>query len=45
MFVAIFFFEMLLKMVAYGIKPYFANNWNVFDFVVVTWSIAAAVII
>ena len=38
-FALIFFLEMLMKMFALGMRNYFANSWNKFDFVVVLSSI------
>ena len=40
----IFMFECLLKLIAYGIKPYFYSSWNKFDFVIVMVSILDIVI-
>eukprot|EP00484_Ammonia_sp_Unknown_P007624 CAMPEP_0197073220 /NCGR_PEP_ID=MMETSP1384-20130603/210494_1 /TAXON_ID=29189 /ORGANISM="Ammonia sp." /LENGTH=1825 /DNA_ID=CAMNT_0042512053 /DNA_START=142 /DNA_END=5619 /DNA_ORIENTATION=+ len=39
-FVIIYSVEAILKLIAYGIKGYFSDWWNVFDFVVVVASIA-----
>ena len=37
-FTAIFFFEAVLKLIAFG-KSYFKNSWNIFDFFVVVSSL------
>lgn len=37
-FIPIFTLEMLLKMIAYGIKFYFYVNWNKLDFCIVIFS-------
>ncbi|NXP18533.1 SCN5A protein, partial [Scytalopus superciliaris] len=39
MFTYIFFMEMLLKWVAYGLHHYFTNSWCLLDFVIVCVSI------
>lgn len=38
-FTFIFFFEMLLKMFGLGLKTYFADGFNIFDFVIVLLSL------
>lgn len=38
-FTIIFFFEMLLKWVAYGFRAYFSNAWCWLDFVIVMVSL------
>lgn len=38
-FVIIFTFEMILKIVAYGFKYYWHVNWNKFDFIIVWMSL------
>ena len=39
LFICIFIIECLLKLFAYGIKPYFHISWNKFDFILVIISI------
>ena len=39
LFIFIFIFECLLKLLAYGIKPYFHISWNKFDFTLIIVSI------
>lgn len=36
---AIFVFELMIKIAALGFKRYFSNGWNVFDFLIVTGSL------
>ncbi|WP_246050178.1 ion transporter [Aquibacillus sediminis] len=36
----IFFVEMVLKMAAFGLRGYFKQKWNIFDFIIVTASVA-----
>eukprot|EP01028_Stygiella_incarcerata_P003241 TRINITY_DN16303_c0_g1_i1.p1 TRINITY_DN16303_c0_g1~~TRINITY_DN16303_c0_g1_i1.p1 ORF type:complete len:988 (+),score=249.52 TRINITY_DN16303_c0_g1_i1:350-3313(+) len=43
-FLAIFFFEMVMKLIAYRPKQYFSDSWNVFDFAIVMGSIVAVAI-
>lgn len=43
-FTTIFFFEMLLKWLAYGFKSYFSNAWCWLDFIIVMVSIFIALI-
>ena len=38
-FVVIFSFETIIKITAYGIKHYWHNHWNKFDFVIVVISL------
>jgi len=40
-FVSIFAIEATMKIIAYGIRHYFLENWNRFDFVIVILSIVA----
>ncbi|NXU85674.1 SCN5A protein, partial [Xiphorhynchus elegans] len=42
MFTYIFFMEMLLKWVAYGLHHYFTNSWCLLDFVIVCVSIISS---
>lgn len=35
-----FFFEMIIKMLGLGFKIYFKDTYNIFDFVVIVFSIA-----
>lgn len=37
-FIVFFLFEMLYKMKYYGIRSFFADGWNVFDFIIVSVS-------
>lgn len=37
-FFAIFFFEATIRIIAIGVKDYFSQTWNIFDFVVVVGS-------
>ncbi len=34
-FVTVYIIEALLKLIAYGLRGYFGDWWNVFDFVIV----------
>jgi len=40
-FVIVFTFEMILKIIAYGFSYYWHVNWNKFDFIIVILSLAA----
>jgi len=40
-FVAIFTFEMILKITAHGFQYYWHVNWNKFDFIIVILSLVA----
>lgn len=37
-FTAVFTIEFVLKLAAFGVKVYFADAWNVFDFLIVVGS-------
>ena len=43
-FTIIFTIEMILKWLAYGIKSYFRNSWNILDFLIVVVSILGTVL-
>jgi hypothetical protein len=43
-FASFFFLEAILKLVALGVRWYFADTWNVFDFIVVACSIFSVTI-
>ena len=43
-FSSVFILEVILKLVGLGIKPYFKDNWNRFDFIVVIITIIAEIV-
>ena len=43
-FTAIFILEAILKMLAWGFKQYFADEWNIFDFVVALGSLIGVIL-
>ena len=42
-FTAIFFIEMVIRLIAYG-KAYFKDYWNIFDFVIIVCSVILIII-
>ncbi|PNH08114.1 Voltage-dependent L-type calcium channel subunit alpha-1C [Tetrabaena socialis] len=44
LFTCIFVVEALMKMLAYGLRPFFRDNWNVFDVFVVVISIVSVIL-
>ena len=45
MFFLTFLFEMIIKMLGFGLKIYFKDPANVFDFVVIVFSIADIIVL
>jgi hypothetical protein len=43
-FTSIFALESVLKIVAFGVKNYFSDPWNIFDFVTVLGSITDVIV-
>lgn len=43
-FSSIFIVEMIMKMIGFGIRPYFKDSWNQFDFIVVILTIVAEIV-
>ncbi|XP_014666155.1 PREDICTED: voltage-dependent calcium channel type A subunit alpha-1-like [Priapulus caudatus] len=43
-FTSLFTVECILKMIAFGVRNYYRDSWNIFDFVIVVGSIADVVI-
>ena len=43
-FSSVFILEAILKLVGLGVKPFFKDNWNVFDFTVVLVTIIAEIV-
>jgi voltage-dependent calcium channel T type alpha-1I len=43
-FSSVFIIEAILKLVGLGVKPFFKDSWNVFDFTVVMVTIIAEIV-
>lgn len=43
-FSSIFIVEMIMKMIGFGVRSYFKDSWNQFDFIVVILTIIAEIV-